>query len=75
MSWTETNVEYQRHVRRSATADTIEAAFAFCLTGIDEEHLCMPVVEIHPVMLYDEDKPDGKMMFEASVSGHSHTDE
>ena len=71
MSWTETQVDYERHIRRSAILDTVEQAFAFCLTGIEEETIDLPVISVEPMMIYTDDDPDGIVRFEATVSGQS----
>lgn len=71
MSWPDTQVEYERHVRRAAIVDTVEAAFAFVLTGIEEEAIELPVIAVEPVMVFDndEDPTEGRVRFEVEVSG------
>ena len=68
-------MDYARHVRRSALVDTIEQAFAFCLTAIDEEQIRIPQVQIEPMMTYDGPVSDGqseaKIRYEVSVAGHA----
>jgi len=70
----EESVDYARHVRRSALVDTIEQAFAFCLTAIDEEAIRVPQVAIEPIMTYDTETgelPEGRVRYEVSVAGHA----
>lgn len=64
-------VDYERHIRRGAVVDTIEEAFAFCLTGIEEETIAAPVISIEPVMFWNdnEDSDEATLRFEVSVSG------
>ena len=79
MNWADTEVEYSRHIRRVAAVDTVEEAFAFCLTGIEEEHICAPVIEVSPTMVYETTEDGtamvGRMRFQAAVSGHWHADD
>lgn len=62
-------VDYQRTVRRGATVDTIEEAFAFCLTGIEEEGITLPTIEIEPTLFWDEGEGEGTIRFDVSVAG------
>ena len=71
-------VTYARHVRRSAIVDTVEQAFAFCLTAIDEEQIGAPVMSVEPVMTYDHadqedltEVPEGRIRYEVTIAGHS----
>lgn len=69
MSWTEAVVDYQRHVSRVATVDTVEQAFAFVLTAIEAEHLDTPTIHVLPVMSYDPGTDESVVRFEVSVVG------
>lgn len=69
MSGIGSKVNYQRTVRRGATVDTIEEAFAFCLTGIEEEGLTLPTIEIEPTLVWDDDTGEGTVRFDVSVAG------
>lgn len=71
MTWPDTQVDYKRHVQRSAVVQTVEEAFAFCLTGIEEEAIEMPVVSVEPMMIYDDTAPEGRIVFEVVMSGQS----
>lgn len=62
-------VSYERQVRRSAEVDTVEQAFAFCLTGIEEEGIELPVVTIEPKLIWDETAGEGTVVFDVSVGG------
>ena len=70
----EESVDYARHVRRSTMVDTVELAFAFCISAIDEEKIRIPQIEINPVMTYEEVDDEGheaKIRYEVSVAGHA----
>lgn len=62
-------VDFQRTVRRGAEVDTIEEAFAFCLTGIEDEAMNLPTIHIEPIMTWDEDAADAAVRYEVSVTG------
>lgn len=64
-------MEYTRHIRRTTIVDSIEEAFAFCLTGIEEEGISLPVTHIEPIMFYDEDSDEPVRRYEATVSGEA----
>ncbi len=73
---TQEQVEYARHVQRTALVDTVEQAFAFCLDSLDEENIRVPQITIQPIMTYDTDSntgglPDGQVRYEVAVAGHA----
>ena len=73
---TQEQVEYARHVQRTAVLDSVEQAFAFCLDAIDQEGIRVPQITIQPIMTYDTDidtttVPDGKVRYEVAVAGHA----
>lgn len=72
--------DYARQVQRVGIVDTIEEAFAFCFTAVDEEELPAPTVQISPVVTYDWDEdnppevgeqPEPRIRFQVSVTGGS----
>lgn len=71
MTWLDTQVDYERHIRLSAVVDTVEAAFAFCLNGIEKEAIELPVIMVEPSMIYEEDATEGRIVFEVAVSGQA----
>ena len=71
MSWIDSKVDYQRHVRLSTTVDSIEAAFAFVLNAIDDEAIQLPVITIEPTMTYADDDSDGVIRYDVAVAGHA----
>lgn len=69
MSGIGAKVNYQRHVRRAATVDTIEEAFAFCLTGIEEEGIELATIQIEPTLIWEDGATEGTVVYEVSVAG------
>lgn len=70
----------RRDIRRTAVADTVEAAFAFVLTAIETEGIDMPTITVEPVATWNgpavdegEAIPDFEentvVRFEVSVAG------
>lgn len=71
MTWLDTQVEYERHIRLSAVVDSVEQGFAFVLNAIEQEAIELPVIMVEPSMIYEEDNPEGRIVFEVAVSGQA----
>ena len=69
MSGIGSKVDYQRHVRRCAMVETIEEAFAFCLTGIEEEGIELVVIKVEPTLIWEDGLDEPRVLYDVSVSG------